>query len=370
MGTLRTLRKPTPLWGHFVSPHPSPAKRTCIHTIFMGEGCGDACVSTKLHWNLHRVYARACHGFTPSLLERGVGTPRVSTADSRGPHAVLHRFQASHVSTGTTYNALVINPSGGNVGVGTTAPYKALHVTGSSAGDVAALVANTNAGLASSASLGFGLWGTSGSGTGTTGYAAQISAVCANAANGNTDVTFNTYTGSVVAPNYTLVERMRISAAGNVGIGTTAPIAPLHVTAPGNGLTSVQYAGGAAQWYTVVGNYPTTTGSVLTIPIVNQAGNWTTTMFRIRGFNGRYNNSGSPLHFTADCSTVTLGTGQGGVTVLSIGGNTASVTFNQSTVSLLINFTGAYGAGAVAVVIEYLATLPSTTVIPASISAN
>ena len=102
-------------------------------------------------------------------------------------------------------------------------------MTGSSAGDVAALVANTNAGLASSASLGFGLWGTSGSGTGTTGYAAQISAVCANAANGNTDVAFNTYTGSAVAPNYTLVERMRISAAGNVGIGTTAPGTTLDV---------------------------------------------------------------------------------------------------------------------------------------------
>jgi len=172
---------------------------------------------------------------TLSLTNASTQNTQIYQVATTNPTTSYTAIQASHVSTGTTNNALVINPSGGNVGVGTTAPYKALHVTGSSAGDVAALVANTNAGLASSASLGFGLWGTSGSGTGTTGYAAQISAVCANAANGNTDVAFNTYTGSAVAPNYTLVERMRISAAGNVGIGTTSPSANLHIV----GATSI-----------------------------------------------------------------------------------------------------------------------------------
>jgi len=43
--------------------------------------------------------------------------------------AVLHRFQASHVSTGTTNNALALNPSGGNVGIGTTAPTASLHLS-------------------------------------------------------------------------------------------------------------------------------------------------------------------------------------------------------------------------------------------------
>jgi len=299
---------------------------------------------------------------TLSLTNTSTQNTQIYQVATSNPTTSYTVIQASHVSTGTTNNALVINPSGGNVGVGTTAPSTSLHVLNPTlqAGNTTMVTAQiigrpATGGVQNGMSGGFAIGAAN----------AGINSV------GRMDMMVTSASSAGNAFGYTPdVPVMTLLGSGNVGIGTTAPIAPLHVTAPGNGLTSVQYAGGAAQWYTVVGNYPTTTGSVLTIPIVNQGGNWSTTMFRIRGFNGRYNNSGAPLQFTAECATVTLGTGQGGVTVLSIGGNTASVTFNQSSVSLLINFTTAYGAGAVAVVIEYLATLPSTTVIPASISAN
>jgi hypothetical protein len=56
-----------------------------------------------------------------------------------------------------------------------------------------------------------------------------------NAFNGNTDLAFSVYTGVATTPNYTLVERMRITAAGNVGIGTTNPAGLLSVALDGLG---------------------------------------------------------------------------------------------------------------------------------------
>ena len=184
------------------------------------------------------------NAMTLSLTNVSTQNTRIYQVATTNPTTSYTAIQASHVSTGTTNNALALNPSGGNVGVGTTAPYKALHVTGSSAGDVAALVANTNSGLASSASLGFGLWSASGSGTGTSGPAAQISAVCMNASNGSTDLAFNTYTGLATTPNFTLVERMRISAAGGVSIGTSGLSGKLNLaTGSTNGATDTLVIG-------------------------------------------------------------------------------------------------------------------------------
>ena len=120
--------------------------------------------------------------------------------------------------------------STGSVGIGTNSPYSLMHITGSSTGTISLLIANTNTAVNSSAALNFGLWPVSGSGTSTSSPAAQINAICQSNSTGQTDLAFSTYTGNLVAPTtYTLVERMRITATGNVGIGTNSPNATLHV---------------------------------------------------------------------------------------------------------------------------------------------
>ena len=112
----------------------------------------------------------------------------------------------------------------GYVGIGTTAPYTQFHMTGSSTGKIASLIANTNTAVGSSACLQFGMWAASGSGTGTSSPAAEIAGVCMNASFGRTDLTFSTYNET-----NSLTERMRITNGGYVGIGTTNPTCPLYV---------------------------------------------------------------------------------------------------------------------------------------------
>ena len=109
-------------------------------------------------------------------------------ADSRGPHAVLHRFQASHVSTGTTNNALALNPSGGNVGVGTTNPQAKFEIVNGS----------IYASATSKATVGI---------SGDYGVFGAIEAFAVGNAGSKLPLTLNAY-------------------GGNVGIGTTAPTFP------------------------------------------------------------------------------------------------------------------------------------------------
>jgi hypothetical protein len=111
-------------------------------------------------------------------------------------------IQASHVSTGTTNNALALNPSGGNVGVGTTTPGAKLHVAtvdGSNTTPISFVNQN-----------GYGIYANSGS----------------VAARGNTlDFASYDYTaGAPVARNV-----MTLRPEGNVGINTTAPGTTLDV---------------------------------------------------------------------------------------------------------------------------------------------
>lgn len=116
----------------------------------------------------------------------------------------------------------------GNVGIGTATPSTALEIARGVSGDFSALK----------------LLNTQGSGSVQTGVSidfhhfsgtipnAQIKAQEYDAADSGSDIIFSTQpqNGSVTDP---LVERMRLSSTGNVGIGTTAPSHILHITGQG-----------------------------------------------------------------------------------------------------------------------------------------
>lgn len=124
----------------------------------------------------------------------------------------------SYSAASTTSN-LLLNPIGGNVGIGTTAaPTQALDVTGNGrfTGNVAATNFTATGNITATAGI---------SASGTAGY------------------TFNTVgdlDGGLFSPGEGIlqfktnaVERMRIIGNGNVGIGTASPGVPLHVASTG-----------------------------------------------------------------------------------------------------------------------------------------
>jgi hypothetical protein len=116
--------------------------------------------------------------------------------------------------TTATYN-IVLQPLGGNVGIGTSTPTQLLHVRQDQNGTTSALIQNRN-------------------GSGTPVSAVQFIsgafdlsdnryAMISSAGGSNTTLQF--WTGEGVTPT----EKMRVSANGNVGIGTATPEAVLDV---------------------------------------------------------------------------------------------------------------------------------------------
>ena len=111
--------------------------------------------------------------------------------------------------------------STGNVGIGTTSPESKLHIASSATGsDVTLYVDNAAAStLNNSARLKFSV----DAGATVSAGGAELNCLNVNATNGAVDLFIKSWTGGA----YT--EKVRITAAGNVGIGTTSPEAKFHL---------------------------------------------------------------------------------------------------------------------------------------------
>ena len=191
---------------------------------------GSTINATRLNYSSIVGSSISSNSMTLSLTAVSTQNTQIYQVATTNPTTSYTAIQASHVSTGTTYNALVINPSGGNVGVGTTTPAATLHVLNPTlqAGNTAMVTAQIigrppTGGLQNAMSGGFAI-GAANAGINSVGRMDLM--VVGAAAAGNSfglvpDVPVATFLGS-----------------GNVGIGTTAPLYQFQVRSGAGGATA------------------------------------------------------------------------------------------------------------------------------------
>ena len=136
-------------------------------------------------------------------------------------------LQNRSVSDFSVNYALLLNPNGGNVGIGTTIAYSKLDVTGANPQVHFSSTAVDSGGyLISAGASSAVLWGgASSNGSSWTAKSTAASGMGVN--NGN--IQFYTDTGLTAGSTYTPSTRVTIDTSGNIGIGTTSPSARLQV---------------------------------------------------------------------------------------------------------------------------------------------
>ena len=132
---------------------------------------------------------------------------------------VVYDHSANFMSFGTSRGTRMTIDAGGNVGVGTTAPYTRLHVSTTTDAD-GIVIANPTATNGTRASLYL-------STENSTPALGNVSVEAVSVSQAYPDMVFRTL--GLNAVNAIGTERMRITSSGNVGIGTPSPLSPLHV---------------------------------------------------------------------------------------------------------------------------------------------
>ncbi len=278
-----------------------------------------------------------------AFLNVNSGVPTASIAGTAASGNALSLTGDGTIAT-TLNRSLILNPNGGNVGIGTTAPNAGLTVVNNTSGtqlEVRNATGNTSYITVSDNSTGTGI-----SNGLTLGY--NSGAIIYNRE--NTAMSFGT----------NATTRMTIAAGGTIGIGTTVPLSTLDVRAQ-SGTLSVASVSGQTSFAALVadnsgvGDIFTASSSGLNRFVIKQSGNVGIGTTLPGGILDAYVNTSRALRVTT-AGLVSVGdiANAGGSALLNIkpavSGDAAFGTqlYNSSTYSFFITATGLVGVGTTA----------------------